>query len=242
MSTTRPIFFFDIDNCLYPRSKRVHDLMGDLIDSYFERHLALSRPAAQGLHQRYYKDYGLAISGLVKHHEIDPLAYNKEVDDALPLDGVITPDEQLQQLLRDLDRSVVKPWLFTNAHITHAKRVVKLLGVKDMFEGITYCDYEKLPLVCKPYQESFRLAEEQAGASEGTKCYLVDDSALNCRGAKERRWIAVHKLEEEDPEPEVKSGQYQVRSLEELREIFPQFFVTRHDSRVGTERGTGSQL
>src|ERR1700733_10990502 len=28
----RPIFFFDIDNCLYPRSRRVHDLMQRLIN------------------------------------------------------------------------------------------------------------------------------------------------------------------------------------------------------------------
>jgi FMN phosphatase YigB (HAD superfamily) len=28
----RPVFFFDIDNCLYPRSKKVHDHMQRLID------------------------------------------------------------------------------------------------------------------------------------------------------------------------------------------------------------------
>ena len=28
----RPVFFLDIDNCLYPRSKSVHDHMQRLID------------------------------------------------------------------------------------------------------------------------------------------------------------------------------------------------------------------
>ena len=28
----RPVFFFDVDNCLYPRSKKVHDHMQKLID------------------------------------------------------------------------------------------------------------------------------------------------------------------------------------------------------------------
>lgn len=29
----RPVFFFDVDNCLYPRSKKVHDHMQRLIDA-----------------------------------------------------------------------------------------------------------------------------------------------------------------------------------------------------------------
>ena len=29
---SRPVFFFDIDNCLYPRSRQVHEHMQVLID------------------------------------------------------------------------------------------------------------------------------------------------------------------------------------------------------------------
>lgn len=223
-SDSRPIFFFDIDNCLYPRSKRVHDLMQKLIDQYFIKHLELPADDAKLLHQQYYTDYGLAISGLVKHHKIDPLAYNREVDDALPLDDVITPDPQLRRLLEDIDRTKVKLWLFTNAYITHARRVVRLLGVDDMFEGITFCDYGKVPFLCKPHTEMWEKAEEEAAARSSAGCFFVDDSALNCREARKRGWTVVHKLEQEDPEPEVRAGTYQIRSLEELRGLLSQFF------------------
>lgn len=221
----RPVFFFDIDNCLYPRSLRIQELMQELIDSYFVRHLSLPASDARALHARYYKDYGLAISGLVKHHTIDPLAYNREVDDALPLDDVIKPDLQLRKLLEDIDRSKVKLWLFTNAHITHARRVVRLLGVEDLFEGVTYCDYAAKVLLAKPHKEMYDKAEREAGAMSREECYFVDDSALNCRHANERGWTVVHKLEEEDPAPEKRAGRYQIRHLEGLRSIFPQFFV-----------------
>ena len=199
--------------------------MQDLIDAYFIRHLSLPAGDATKLRKKYYKDYGLAISGLVKHHQIDPLAYNREVDDALPLEGVITEDKGLRRLLEDMDKSKVKLWLFTNAHITHARRVVKLLGVEDLFEGVTYCDYGRTPLVAKPHMEMFEKAEREAGV-EGRmgECFFVDDSALNCRHADERGWVVVHKLEEQDPEPERRLGKYQIRSLEELRVLFPQFF------------------
>lgn len=122
---------------------------------------------------RYYRDYGLAIAGLVLHHKIDPLEFNSKVDDALPLDGIITPDSQLRELLADIDRTKVKPWLFTNAYINHAQRVIRLLGVEDMFEGITFCDYGKWPLVCKPHEEMFRKAEVEAGASSVEDCYFI---------------------------------------------------------------------
>lgn len=226
----RSVFFFDIDNCLYARSLRIQELMQELIDSYFVRHLALPASDARALHARYYKDYGLAISGLVKHHTIDPLAYNREVDDALPLDDVIKPDPQLRTLLDDMDRSKVKMWLFTNAHITHARRVVRLLGVEDCFEGVTYCDYAAKVLLAKPHKEMFEKAEREAGASKSGECYFVDDSALNCRHADERGWTVVHKLEKEDPAPESKAGRYQIHDLEELRSIFPQFFVKGSES------------
>lgn len=142
-------------------------------DDYFVTHLSLSRQDANELHLRYYKDYGLAIAGLVLHHKIDPLEFNREVDDALPLDSVITPDPQLRKLLADIDRTKVKPWLFTNAYINHAQRIIRLLGVEDMFEGITFCDYGKWPFVCKPHQEMYRKAEEEAGASSIEDCYFV---------------------------------------------------------------------
>ena len=243
---TRPILFFDIDNCLYPRSARVQDLMQELIDAYFVRHLSLPAHDAMLLHRKYYTDYGLAISGLVKHHKIDPMAYNREVDDALPLDEVLSRDDALRELLGSVDRRRVKLWLFTNAHITHARRVVRLLGVEEFFEGITFCDYSQQPLLAKPHVEMFEKAEREAGAVGGARdCYFVDDSALNCRHAQERGWTVVHKLEEGVPEPAEKPARLRVRRLDDLRELFPQFFIQRKTiaSRVNGINGErASQL
>ena len=224
----RPVFFLDIDNCLYPRSKRVHDLMQELIDAYFVRNLSLSAKEATELHRKYYKEYGLALSGLVKHHKIDALAYNREVDDALPLDGLIVEDKKLQRLLSDIDPRKVKLWLFTNAHITHARRVVRLLGVEDFFDGVTYCDYSRMPLLAKPHEKMFEKAEREAGVlGRSRECYFVDDSALNCRHASQRGWTVVHKLEPEDQEPEPREAEHMIRDLDELRNLFPQFFQKR---------------
>lgn len=147
--------------------------MSDLIDEYFATHLSLSLEDANELHRRYYKDYGLAIEGLVRHHKVDPLEYNRKVDDALPLDDIIKPNPQLRSLLDDVDRSKVKLWLLTNAYITHGKRVVKLLQVEDCFEGITYCDYGAKEFVCKPHKNMYLKAMKDAGVEKVEDCYFV---------------------------------------------------------------------
>ena len=110
---------------------------------------------------------------MVRYHQIDPLEYNAQVDDALPLEDLIKPNPELRKMLEDIDKSKVKLWLLTNAYVNHAKRVVKLLQVEDLFDGVTYCDYGKMPLICKPNQEMYKQAEVDAGASGPDQCYFV---------------------------------------------------------------------
>ncbi|KAK4870906.1 hypothetical protein LT330_000143 [Penicillium expansum] len=224
VSDSRPVFFFDIDNCLYSKACNIHDEMQTLINKFFVKHLDLKSEDAHMLHQKYYKEYGLAIEGLTRHHKIDPLAFNREVDDALPLDNILKPDPKLRKLLETLDTTKVKPWLLTNAYVTHAKRVVELLGIEDLFEGVTYCDYGKLPLVCKPSQDMYAKAEKEAGAPSKDQCYFVDDSHLNCVHAHARGWTTVHLLEQGIPIPRKPASKYTISSLQELPALFPHVF------------------
>ncbi len=52
----------------------------------------------------------------------------------------------------------------------------------------------------------------------------ADDSYTNCKQAHALGWTAVHLLEPGDPEPATKAAKHQIRSLEELRHLFPRFF------------------
>lgn len=217
--------------------------MADLIDQYFAKHLGVPEEEAIRLHKEYYRNYGLAIEGLVRHHKIDPLEYNAKVDDALPLEGIIKPNPQLRQLLEDIDTTKVRLWLLTNAYVSHGKRVVKLLGISDLFEGLTYCDYSSVPIICKPHKDMFAKAMREAGVERNEDCYFVgtfsnpnacayrvslltipDDNYSNCVGAKEIGWTAAHLVEEGLTVPRTPASQYQIRHLEELRDVYPQFF------------------
>lgn len=66
---SRPVVFFDIDNTLYSASSNISHEMGKRIHAYF---LTLGMPddEASELHHKYYKEYGLALRGLVRHHNV----------------------------------------------------------------------------------------------------------------------------------------------------------------------------
>jgi len=149
----------------------------------------------------------------------------------LPLDELLSPDPEIREILESFDRSKVKLWLFTNAHVTHGRRVVRLLGLEDLFEGLTYCDYAQTPLVPKPLAEMFAKAEREAGASADSRIYFVDDSFMNCRAACDRGWInTVHLVEPQIPDPTEKACKYQISHLRELQGLFPELLKTADTS------------
>lgn len=52
----------------------------------------------------------------------------------------------------------------------------------------------------------------------------LDDSYLNTKAAHALGWTAAHLLDDSDPDPPNQASGFQIRSLEQLRDIFPQFF------------------
>jgi pyrimidine and pyridine-specific 5'-nucleotidase len=53
---------------------------------------------------------------------------------------------------------------------------------------------------------------------------MQDDSFMNVKVAAGLGWTAVHLVESSEPAPPMPASEYQIRSLHELRAIFPQFF------------------
>lgn len=89
----RLIVFFDIDNTLYSASSKISEAMGtrihgaspilhrlhlciltDASTAYFLT-LGLSDEEASDLHHKYYSQYGLALRGLTRHHNVGEAAF-----------------------------------------------------------------------------------------------------------------------------------------------------------------------
>ena len=55
---------------------------------------------------------------------------------------------------------------------------------------------------------------------------VADDSYMNTKAAQALGWTAAHLVEPSQLLPATQACRYQIRSLEELRDIYPQFFQT----------------
>lgn len=189
--TKHPVFFFDIDNTLYPKSSGVSEWMGKRIRMFFIEHLKLPEEESRILGAKYYKDYGLAIRGLIKNFSIDPAVYDEFVDGGLPLEELLKPAPELASLLERLNARG-SCWAFTNAGHRHGLRVLKLLGIDHLFAGMIYCDYNEPDFPAKPDRLSFIRAMQCAGVDDPGRCIFFDDAIGNIRSAREVGWTAIY--------------------------------------------------
>lgn len=154
--------------------------------------------------QHYYTEYGLAIRGLVKHHQVDALDYDLACDQALPLESILAPNLPLRELLSNIDRTKYRVWALTNAYVhvrtspahlskltkrpQHATRVLRLLNLSDQFEGVVSCDYTVPSFSCKPELAFYREAQLAAGQPVPEKNSFIDDSYTNVVGSFLAGW------------------------------------------------------
>ncbi|KAK1236474.1 putative suppressor of disruption of TFIIS [Marasmius sp. AFHP31] len=236
----RPIVWFDIDNTLYSASSQISHAMGVKIHDYFVNQLGLSHEEASKLHHSYYTQYGLALAGLIRHHHVDPLDFDRKCDQSLPLEEMIHYKPSLRKLFEDIDRSKVRVWALTNAYRPHAERVLRILHLDDLIDGLVYCDYEAKDLTSKPDPVYYKKAMEKAGVSDPSKCYFVDDNKRNVEAALNLGWKhSVHFCEK--GLEHVEGGKVMeinlktqddgqtftvVSDLEELRQVWPEIFQT----------------
>lgn len=191
------IFYFDIDNTLYSQRFHINEQMQQSITDYMVNILHFQdHDQAMTILQDYCNQYGLSLIGFMKDYNINPEQYNLLVDDSLQLNHLLKPDLKLRHLLLSLklDYKFDKLWLFTNSYKNHALRCVKLLGIADLFDGITYCNYDNLitngnfdnkhSFRCKPNLPIYEQLKLESGLTSWNDAFFVDDNLNNLKTAK----------------------------------------------------------
>jgi pyrimidine and pyridine-specific 5'-nucleotidase len=151
-------------------------------------------------------------------------------------------DPDLVKLFEDIDRSNVRIWALTNAYKLHAQRVLRILGIEHLIDGLFYCDYQAKELICKPEPEYYHRAMQQAGITDPSKCYFIDDSLKNVTAAYALGWShCVHFCEKGHEvvhggrvmkiSGEVSNGTagpiQGITDLQQLRELWPEIFKSQ---------------
>lgn len=169
--------FFDLDDTLYPSSTGLWLAIKERMNMYMRDRLSIPEVDIPTLREQYFKTYGTTLNGLQKHHQVDKDEYLAYVHD-LPLEEFLTPNPVLRDVIASLP---TRNLIFTNADAFHARRVLKILELDDLFETIV--DVNEVAPYCKPMPESFAIAQELADEPDPRKCVMIDDLARTTRAA-----------------------------------------------------------
>jgi putative hydrolase of the HAD superfamily len=130
------------------------------------------------LREQFFREYGTTLRGLQVNYTVDMDEYLAFVHN-VPLEAHLHPDPELRSVIEALP---ARKFIFTNADSTHANRVLDVLGLQGLFDGIL--DVHTLAPYCKPMPESFELALQAAGSPDPWTCALLDDQVRITRAAR----------------------------------------------------------
>ena len=177
--------FFDLDDTLYPSDTGLWHAIKERMNSYMRERMNFPEDQIATIREKYFLQYGTTMRGLQANHNIDTDDFLAYVHD-LPLKDYLTPNPTLRSVIASLP---TRNLIFTNADIHHAKRVLNVLELSDLFETIV--DVNTVAPFCKPMPESFQIAMKLAGESDPSKCVMIDDIHRTTHAAREAGMFSI---------------------------------------------------
>lgn len=171
--------FFDLDDTLYPNSTGLWKAIKERMNLYMVERMGLPEKDVPAMREQYFKMYGTTLRGLQARHQVDVDDYLAYVHD-LPLKDFLTPNPLQREIIASLPS---RKLIFTNADVHHARRVLTILQLDDLFDTIV--DVNAVAPYCKPMPESFAIAQEIANEPDPRKCVMIDDLPRTTRAALE---------------------------------------------------------
>ena len=171
--------FFDLDDTLYPASTGLWHAIKERMNTFMRDRLYIPEANIPTLREQYFKMYGTTLRGLQQHHQVDTTDYLAYVHD-LPLKDFLTPNPVVRNVLASLP---TRNLIFTNADVSHARRVLAALELDDLFDNVV--DVNAVAPYCKPMPESFAIAMDLADEPDPRKCVMIDDLPRTTRAALE---------------------------------------------------------
>jgi putative hydrolase of the HAD superfamily len=164
-------WIFDLDHTLYTLDAEKQAAMEERICVFVQQHFGIAREPAWDIQKRYLREHGSTLAGLVKHHSVDQDAYHDFVNDIEAME--LSEDVPLRLALQRLPG---RRFLFTNNCGRYGRRVLEILGIGDLFDGVV--DSTILGASPKPAASAYDTLVIETGATPAHMA-LFDDSVRN---------------------------------------------------------------
>jgi putative hydrolase of the HAD superfamily len=185
----KPVWLFDLDNTLHNASQHIFPRINVAMTQFVSHKLNLSIEEANEVRQRFWRQYGATLLGLVKHHGIDMAEFLREAHPFPDMHEIVSRHNMLIAALRRLPGRKV---LLTNAPRQYASDVLHAMGIRNLFERVIAIEDMRFggELQPKPDRRMMRrLAATLKVAPQ--QCILVEDSVENIRAARFVRMRSV---------------------------------------------------
>jgi putative hydrolase of the HAD superfamily len=169
-------WIFDLDNCLYPSTNRLFELIDQRMTAYIQRLLDIDPAEARRVQKMHFHGSGTTLAGLMKHHAVDPHHFMGDVHD-IPLDRVARDD----RLVAALTRLPGRKFIHTNGNAEYAWKVLERIGVAAEIDHLH--DIFAADLTPKPELHGYRKLLDQFGI-DPARAAMVEDMVRNLAPAK----------------------------------------------------------
>ena len=169
-------WIFDLDNCLYPASTGLFELIDERMGEFIQQLLDCDPVEAKRVQKAHFHEHGTTLAGLMREHQVDPHHFLEDVH-AIPLDRVSRDERLASALARLPGRKIV----FTNGDAPYARRVLAALGISERFDELH--DIHASELRPKPDEHGYRLLLDRLGI-DPAHAVMVEDMAQNLKSAK----------------------------------------------------------
>jgi putative hydrolase of the HAD superfamily len=169
-------WIFDLDNCLYPSSTNLFELIDARMTEYVQRLVGCDLAEARAIQKGHFHRHGTTLAGLIASHDVDPhefLAFVHDIDLAR-----ISADPDL---VAAIDKLPGRKFVFTNGDADYAARVLDKLGLANLWDGMH--DIHAMNYVPKPHPASYRALCERHGI-DPARALFAEDMARNLAPAK----------------------------------------------------------
>ncbi len=166
----------DLDNTVYPEDSQIFSQIDFKMKSFISESLNISLKEAYKIQKKYFNEHGTTLRGLMLYHGIDPdifLDYVHKID----LNN-INKNKTLSVLLKEYKGKKI---IFTNASFTHAKNILKKIGIEKYFDSIF--DIKDANYIPKPNLITYKKVLHKYNLN-AAKTIMIDDLPANLKSAK----------------------------------------------------------